>query len=91
MNQVRKALASLVVEMQVFNLSTQEAEASGSLEFEVSLVYRVSSMTARDTQNPSPIPAPTEQKFCVYLLSSPPSLCLTQVFPLTVLAHPLPL
>jgi hypothetical protein len=29
-----------------FNLSIQEAEAGGALEFEVSLVYRVSSRTA---------------------------------------------
>jgi YHS domain-containing protein len=33
-----------------FNPSTQEAEAGGSLEFEVSLVYRVSSRTVRATQ-----------------------------------------
>jgi hypothetical protein len=32
-----------------FNLSTQEAEA-GRFEFEASLVYRVSSRTARATQ-----------------------------------------
>ena len=34
----------------IFNPSTQEAEADGSLEFEVSLLYRMSSRTARDIQ-----------------------------------------
>jgi hypothetical protein len=34
-----------------FNPSTQEAEAGGS-EFEASLVYRVSSRTARATEKP---------------------------------------
>jgi hypothetical protein len=33
-----------------FNPSTQEAEAGGFLEFEASLVYRVSSRTARAIQ-----------------------------------------
>jgi hypothetical protein len=33
-----------------FNPSTQEAEADRSLEFEASLVYGVSSRTARATQ-----------------------------------------
>jgi hypothetical protein len=33
-----------------FNPSTREAEAGGFLEFEASLVYRVSSRTARATQ-----------------------------------------
>jgi hypothetical protein len=33
-----------------FNPSTREAEAGGSLEFEASLVYRVSSRTARAIQ-----------------------------------------
>jgi hypothetical protein len=33
-----------------FNPSIWEAEAGGSLEFETSLVYRVSSRTARDAQ-----------------------------------------
>jgi hypothetical protein len=33
-----------------FNPSTREAEAGGYLEFEASLVYRVSSKTARATQ-----------------------------------------
>jgi hypothetical protein len=33
-----------------FNPSTWEAEAGGSLEFEASLVYRVSSRTTRATQ-----------------------------------------
>jgi hypothetical protein len=33
-----------------FNPSTWEAEAGGSSEFEASLVYRVSSRTARATQ-----------------------------------------
>jgi hypothetical protein len=33
-----------------FNPSTQEAEASGSLEFKTSLVCRVSSRTVRATQ-----------------------------------------
>jgi hypothetical protein len=36
-----------------FNLSTREAEAGGFLEFEASLVYRVSSRTARATQRNS--------------------------------------
>jgi hypothetical protein len=38
------------VVVHAFNPSTQEAEAGGSLEFEASLVYRVSSRTARATQ-----------------------------------------
>ena len=33
-----------------FNPSTREAEAGGSLEFEASLVYKVSSRTARAIQ-----------------------------------------
>jgi hypothetical protein len=33
-----------------FNPSTQEAEAGRNLEFEASLVYRVSSRTAKATQ-----------------------------------------
>jgi hypothetical protein len=33
--------------MNIFDSSTQETEAGGSLEFEVSLVYRASSRTAR--------------------------------------------
>ena len=33
-----------------FDPSTQETEAGGFLEFEASLVYRVSSRTARATQ-----------------------------------------
>ena len=33
-----------------FNLSTKKAEASTSLEFEASLVYRMSSRTARASQ-----------------------------------------
>jgi hypothetical protein len=36
-----------------FDPSTQEAEAGGSLEFEASLFYRVSSRTARATQRNS--------------------------------------
>ena len=36
--------------VHAFNPSTWEAEAGGFLEFEVSLVYRVSSRTARATQ-----------------------------------------
>ena len=34
----------------VFNPSTQEPEAGGSLEFKVNMVYRVSCRTARATQ-----------------------------------------
>jgi hypothetical protein len=33
-----------------FNPSTQEAEAGGTLEFEASVVYKVSSRTARAIQ-----------------------------------------
>ena len=36
--------------MHDFNSSTQEAEEGGSLEFENSLVYRVSFRTARATK-----------------------------------------
>jgi hypothetical protein len=36
--------------VHAFNPNTWEAEAGGSLEFEASLVYRVSSRTARATQ-----------------------------------------
>jgi hypothetical protein len=40
----------VVVVAQAFNPSTWEAEAGGFLSSEASLVYRVSSRTARDTQ-----------------------------------------
>jgi hypothetical protein len=41
--------------MHIFNFSTWAAEAGKSLEFKVSLVYRMSSRAARTTQrNPSP-------------------------------------
>ena len=41
--------------MHIFNLSTGEAEAGRSLEFEVSLVYRISSRTAKaPKKNPVP-------------------------------------
>ena len=36
--------------VHVFNPSIQETSASGSLEFETSVIYRVSSRTQRDTQ-----------------------------------------
>jgi hypothetical protein len=36
-----------------FNLSTQEAEAGGSLDFEASLVYKACSRTIRATQGKS--------------------------------------
>jgi hypothetical protein len=39
-----------VVVAHAFNPSTWEAEAGGFSEFEASLVYRVSSRTARATQ-----------------------------------------
>jgi hypothetical protein len=41
---------SWVVMVHVFSPSTWEAEAGRSLEFEASLVYRVSFRTAMDTQ-----------------------------------------
>jgi hypothetical protein len=37
--------------IHTFNSSTQEAEAGGSLEFEVSLVYEMSSRTTRTIQS----------------------------------------
>jgi hypothetical protein len=37
-------------QMDAFNLSTQEAEAGKSLEFQASLVYRVSSRIAKTIQ-----------------------------------------
>jgi hypothetical protein len=40
----------VVVAAHAFDPSTREAEAGGFLEFEASLVYRVSSRTARATQ-----------------------------------------
>jgi hypothetical protein len=44
-----------------FDASTQEAEAKADLcEFEASLVYRVSSKTARGTQR-NPVSKPTKQ------------------------------
>jgi hypothetical protein len=43
-----------------FNLSTWEAEAGGISEFEASLVYKVSSRTARATQR-NPVP-PSQKK-----------------------------
>jgi hypothetical protein len=45
-----KELNGLAVVAYVFNPSTWKAEAGVSLEFEASLVYRVSSRTARATQ-----------------------------------------
>jgi hypothetical protein len=39
-----------IVMVHTFNPSTWKAVADGSLEFEASLVYRVSSRTARATQ-----------------------------------------
>ena len=36
--------------VHTFNPSTQEAEAGGSLEFDTSLVYQVSSRAAKATQ-----------------------------------------
>ena len=39
----------LTVVAHIFNLSTWEAETGESLKFKASLVYRVSSMTARAT------------------------------------------
>ena len=57
-----------MVAAQAFDPSTQEAEAGGS-EFEVSLVYRVSSRTARATQEPcvkkTKTNNPTRQFACV--------------------------
>jgi hypothetical protein len=44
---------SQVVVVQTFNPSTQEAETGGSLEFKASLVYSVSSRTARETLSPT--------------------------------------
>ena len=41
---------SQAVVVHAFNPSTQEAEAGQSLEFEASLVYRMSSRTVRTTQ-----------------------------------------
>jgi hypothetical protein len=38
-----------MVVVHAFDLSTQEAKAGGSLEFEASLAYGVSSRTARAT------------------------------------------
>jgi hypothetical protein len=43
-----------------FNPSTREAEAGGSLEFKASLVYKVSSRTARATQR-NPVSNKTKQ------------------------------
>jgi hypothetical protein len=44
-----------------FNPSTWEAEAGGSLEFEASLVYKVSSRTARAIQR-NPVSKKTKKK-----------------------------
>jgi hypothetical protein len=44
-----------------FNPSTREAEAGGSLEFEASLVYKVSSRTARAIQR-NPVSKNQKQK-----------------------------
>jgi hypothetical protein len=46
----KKEKRKLTAVVQAFNLSIQEAEAGGSLEFEASLVYRVSFMAIRATQ-----------------------------------------
>jgi hypothetical protein len=49
--------------VQTFDSNTWETEAGRSLEFEPSLVYRVSSMTARATQrNPVSKKKQTKQK-----------------------------
>jgi Tat protein secretion system quality control protein TatD with DNase activity len=46
----KKKKRGQAVVVHAFNSSMQEAEAGVSLEFEASLVYRVSSRTARATQ-----------------------------------------
>jgi hypothetical protein len=46
----------------VFTPSTQEAEAGRVSEFEVSLVYRVSSRTARATQRNPVLKTPTTRQ-----------------------------
>ena len=60
-----------------FNPSTWEAEAGGFLEFQASLVYRVSSRTARATQRNPVSEKPTnqskqsqEQSLCYTLLQA---------------------
>jgi hypothetical protein len=46
----KKSQAGWAVIAHVFNLSTQKAEAGDLCEFEASLVYIISSRTARPTQ-----------------------------------------
>jgi hypothetical protein len=50
MTLLKTCTESWVVVVYAFNPSTWEAEAGGFLEFETSLVYRVSSRTTRTTQ-----------------------------------------
>jgi hypothetical protein len=45
----REEKKELAVVVQVFNPSTQEADTGGFLEFEASLVFRMTSRTARAT------------------------------------------
>jgi hypothetical protein len=58
---MRLKTTSWAVVAHVFNPSTWEAEVGGSQEFEASLVYRVSSRTARATQR-NPVSKNQNQK-----------------------------
>jgi hypothetical protein len=57
---------SLAVVARTFNPSTWEAEAGGFLSS--SLVYRVSSATARTTQRNPVSKKPNQKKMCIYSL-----------------------
>ena len=48
-NKPTEEKKELAVVVQVFNPSTQEADTGGFLEFEASLVFRMTSRTARAT------------------------------------------
>jgi hypothetical protein len=56
-----KQTIKLRIRVHTFNPSSQEAEAGGSLEFEVSLVYIENSGTARTAQR-NPVPKKNQNK-----------------------------
>jgi hypothetical protein len=54
------------MDVHTFNPSTREAEASGSLKFEPSLVYRASSRIVKATQR-NPVSKKTKQSKTKYI------------------------
>jgi hypothetical protein len=77
-SKIKKSPGQLVV-AHAFNASTQEAEAGSLCEFEASLVFSVSSRTARTTQRntvSNPLPCPNfHKKKCDFRLAENRRLC----------------